>query len=311
MSLTPAEKAASGALAAMVANASVYPLDLAKTVIQTQQHDNKEFKNTMDVFKKVYAKRGIPGLYHGLFSSLAGCAVQNFGYFYWYTVVRRVYASWVAKRGGSTSNSTSVELLLGMAAAAISNMFTLPVGVISTKQQTDPQQKSIIGVIQDIYKEDGITGFWAGLKVSQILCINPSITYGVFERLRTVAFQNRKHLKPWESFVAGMVSKTCATIATQPLIISKALLQKKHRSGSGKEAEDGAETGNRKFKTFNEALIYLYQTDGPRGLWKGVLPQLSKGVIVQGLLFSCKDQLDLVFIQLLQWISLQKAGALR
>lgn len=302
VSLSPAEKAMLGALASMLANLLVYPLDLAKTIIQTQPKENKQYRNTIDVFRKVLAEKGPAGLYHGVWLNLAGCGMQNFGYFYWYTIVRRVYDQLVQRRaqaGGKVpANLTAVELLLGMVAAAISNLFTLPVGVVSTKQQTDKQQKPIAQVLKDMYADDGITGFWAGLKVSTILCVNPSITYGVFERLRSVLFENRKVLKPWELFVAGMISKTCATIATQPLIVSKALLQKKSDS---KDVEK-QETSNMpaKFHTYNEALVYLYTKEGVRGLWKGVLPQLAKGVVVQGLLFTFKDQLDLVFVQLIK-----------
>lgn len=41
MSLSPIEKAASGALASAIANTLVYPLDLSKVLIQTQVKQKK------------------------------------------------------------------------------------------------------------------------------------------------------------------------------------------------------------------------------------------------------------------------------
>ncbi len=43
-------------------------------------------------------------------------------------------------------------------------------------------EDSFVSVAKDIYAQDGITGFWRGLKPSLVLTVNPAITYGVFER---------------------------------------------------------------------------------------------------------------------------------
>ena len=48
--------------------------------------------------------------------------------------------------------------------------------------------------------EDGWTGLWRGLRASLVLVINPSITYGAYQRLREVLYPNQKTLKPWEAF---------------------------------------------------------------------------------------------------------------
>jgi hypothetical protein len=48
--------------------------------------------------------------------------------------------------------------------------------------------------------EDGVRGFWKGLKATLVLCVNLAVTYGATERLRIVLFQGRAKLQPWESF---------------------------------------------------------------------------------------------------------------
>lgn len=334
MHLTPFEKAASGALASVVANTLVYPLDLSKTIIQTQvktqpkgtspgsesestaedsvyvqriKHHELKYKNTVDVLRKIYAKKGVLGWYHGLLSSILGTAAQNFSYFYWYTIVKQVYAQ-MTKKNAAARHLTPVELFLGALAAAISQMFTMPIGVITTNQQTDKHQRSLYQLAKEIYVHDGITGFWKGLSVSLVLCVNPSITYGSYERLRQVLFNDKEYLGPLESFTIGMLAKSMATIATQPLIVSKAMLQK----NTGKKGEKGLgdlekQDEEVKFDHFTEALAHLWNTEKFRGLYKGIAPQLVKGVIVQGLLFMFKDQIDLVFLTLLKMLKNRKA----
>ena len=340
MSLTPLEKAASGALASAIANTLVYPLDLSKTIIQTQvkKHDSGlpmsgseseimsastgpdsvfverkrrelKYKNTVDVLRQIRAKKGVLGWYHGLVSSILGSAAQNFSYFYWYSLVKLAYSR-LTKTAQTHRHLTAIELFLGALAAAISQLFTMPIGVITTQQQTDKQHRSLYTLAKEIYLHDGVHGFWKGLKVSLVLCVNPSITYGSYERLKQIFFENKEYLGPLESFTLGMCAKSLATLATQPLIVSKAMLQKKvaknENESDGFTGSDEIDDGDIKFATFGEAIQHLWETEKVRGLYKGVAPQLLKGVIVQGLLFMCKDQIDILFVALLEIVKRRK-----
>ncbi|RCK60722.1 Peroxisomal adenine nucleotide transporter 1 [Candida viswanathii] len=349
MSLSPIEKAASGALASAIANTLVYPLDLSKVLIQTQVKQKKaaksgdaskiptppasesdledsvfkqevskdnglKYKNTLDVLRQIYKKKGVLGWYHGLFSTVVGTAAQNFSYFYWYTIVKRVYAN-LYKNIPNHKPSTLTELFLGAVAAAISQCFTMPIGVITTQQQTDKNHKNVFQLIKEILDQDGITGLWRGLRVSLVLCINPSITYGSYERLKQIFFGDKQYLGPLESFSLGVLAKSLATVVTQPLIVSKAMIQKKSSSSKGKKGEktDGEETDEEdiKFDHFTDALAHLWHTEKFRGLYKGIAPQLLKGVFVQGLLFMFKDQIDLLFLFLLSLIKKKSIKSLK
>ncbi|RKP28584.1 hypothetical protein METBISCDRAFT_24956 [Metschnikowia bicuspidata] len=98
-----------------------------------------------------------------------------------------------------------------------------------------------------------------------------------------------------------MCAKSLATVATQPLIVSKAMLQKKHNRRPSDPLivvvkDDKVVT----FNGFVEALEHLWHTERFTGLYKGIISQLVKGVLVQGLLFMFKDQLDMFFLVILQ-----------
>lgn len=80
--------------------------------------------------------------------------------------------------------------------------------------------------------------------------------------------------------VLGALSKALATIVTQPLIVAKVGLQSKPPpSRKGKP-----------FKSFVEVMQFLLRNEGIPGLFKGIGPQILKGVLVQGILMMAKER---------------------
>lgn len=131
--------------------------------------------------------------------SLLGVASSNFAYFYWYSTVRSLYERYA----GVHKSSTFEELALGAVAGALGQLFTLPVAVITTRQQTSTKEnrKGFFATAREVIdSEDGVCGLWRGLKASLVLVVNPSITYGAYERLKVILFPNKKTLSPWEAF---------------------------------------------------------------------------------------------------------------
>ncbi|GAB1320428.1 ADP/ATP carrier protein [Madurella fahalii] len=308
----PWGRASAGAAGAVFANALVYPLDLVKTKLQVQvkQSDAKEtdgspdevhYKSTWDAISKIASAEGIAGLYAGMSGSLIGVASTNFAYFYWYSVVRTLYL----KYGKSAAQpSTVVELSLGAVAGALAQLFTIPVAVITTRQQTQSKEdrKGIIDTAREVIEgEDGISGLWRGLKASLVLVINPSITYGAYERLKDVFFPGKKNLSPWEAFALGAMSKVLATIVTQPLIVAKVGLQSKPPP-----ARQG-----KPFKTFVEVMQFIIENEGALSLFKGIGPQILKGLLVQGILMMTKERVELLFVLFVRYIQAMRSRQLR
>jgi hypothetical protein len=295
--------AIAGATGAVIANAMVYPLDIVKTRLQVQVKrkptdpaptgdEPVHYKSTWDAISKIVEDDGILGLYTGINGALIGVASTNFAYFYWYSVVRTLYLS---SQKVPSPPGTLVELSLGAAAGAIAQVFTIPVAVVTTRQQTQGkgEKKGMFETARDVVNsEDGYSGLWRGLKASLVLVVNPAITYGAYQRLKDVIFPGKTNLRPWEAFLLGAMSKSLATIATQPLIVAKVGLQSKPPpSRNGKQ-----------FKGFIEVMKFIVDNEGPLGLFKGIAPQISKGLLVQGLLMMTKERLELLFILLFRYI---------
>lgn len=80
--------------------------------------------------------------------------------------------------------------------------------------------------------------------------------------------------------VLGAMSKSLATIATQPLIVAKVGLQSRPPpSRQGKP-----------FKSFVEVMRFIIDNEGVLSLFKGMGPQILKGLLVQGILMMTKER---------------------
>src|ERR1700730_12930342 len=101
--------------------------------------------------------------------------------------------------------------------------------------------------------------------------------------------------------VLGAMSKALATIATQPLIVAKVGLQSRPPP-----ARQG-----KKFKTFLEVMEYIIEHEGPMGLFKGITPQIVKGILVQGLLMMTKERMELLFVVLFAYLRQVRAKQLQ
>lgn len=310
--LPPWGYAVAGATGAVLANAAVYPLDIVKTRLQVQVKrrpndpeplttNSHHYTSTFDAISKIVDDEGITGLYSGINGALIGVASTNFAYFFWYSTIRAYYLS---SQTLPKPPSTAIELSLGALAGAVAQVFTIPVAVVTTRQQTQSkgERKGLIDTGKEVvHSEDGWTGLWRGLKASLVLVVNPAITYGAYQRLKDVLFPGKISLKPWEAFVLGAMSKALATIATQPLIVAKVGLQSRPPP-----ARNG-----KPFKSFIEVMGYIIEHEGLLGLFKGIAPQITKGLLVQGLLMMTKERLELLFVLLFAYLRKIKSEKLQ
>lgn len=157
----------------------------------------------------------------------------EYAYFFFYSFIRNYYLKRRArsrpKNASAPVISTAVELLLGAIAGALAQIFTIPVAVIATRQQLyEPpssnakgkqtnsknreSENSFLTVGKEIIAEDGVTGLWTGLRPGLVLTVNPAITYGAFERLKSAMLAPGTRPSPLMAFAMGALSKTLATV---------------------------------------------------------------------------------------------------
>ncbi|KAI9189775.1 hypothetical protein H9P43_001208 [Blastocladiella emersonii ATCC 22665] len=297
-SLPPFGHALSGAAGAMLALAITYPVDVVKTRMQVSpgaalKASRRAFVEDEDLMPEYHSMwhalaciletEGLSGLYAGLPAGLLGTASSNFSYFFFYNWIRDWH-----KRNGFAS-STAIELLLGAAAGALSQLTTIPVSVVITRQQTTPPSRrmSFRDTWLSIVRDEGVTGLWKGLKPSMVLVSNPAITYGMFERLKQLVTKGdaTRALSAGEVFFIGAAAKTLATVVTYPLIMAKVKMQYK-------PPKEHANDPRFQYKGAVDVLRKVAKSEGLQGWYKGMQPQILKAVFSQALLFLLKDQID-------------------
>lgn len=162
--------------------------------------NDTHYTSSIDAIKQIVDDEGIRGLYSGMNGSLIGVAATNFAYFYWYSLVRTLY---ISSKASPKHPSIATELSLGAVAGAAAQLFTIPVSVVTTRQQTQSkgERKGLLDTGREVvHSEDGWTGLWRGLKASLVLVVNPAITYGAYQRSREYFFAGKTNLRPWEAF---------------------------------------------------------------------------------------------------------------
>jgi len=243
--------------------------------------------------------------------------------------------------------STAAELLLGAIAGGLAQIFTIPVAVIATRQQigrsrggnsrsTSPptsdvekgaaaapssskstsaaEEKpcvdSFLGVAQEIIEEEGVGGLWLGIRPGLVLTVNPAITYGVYERVKSMVLMAKERttgvamgpndkLDPWMSFALGATSKTLATIVTYPYIMAKVRIQARSADEEDAVLEHHPkphphEFHHNRFQHVGalDILARVWRKEGFVGWYQGMSAQVTKAVISQALLFLSKEQFE-------------------
>ncbi|KAJ2720249.1 hypothetical protein GGI07_004721 [Coemansia sp. Benny D115] len=289
--LPPLGHAISGAGSSALALFLIYPLDTIKTRLQVETRGSvdagkkKEGGGALAALRRILAAEGISGLYAGLATNLANQIINGFVYFYAYSILRRFALRTVSRNG--TTLSTGAELAVGAVAGMANQLLTLPIGVIATRQQTAAagEQQRWTQTVADIVQKEGVRGLWAGFRPAMVLCVNPAITYGVFEKAKASVLKRsggRKQMSAAEAFWVGALAKTLATVVTYPYIMAKVRLQ-------WRPSREEAANGSVPYKSAADVLGKVLRTEGPSGWFRGMQTQIIKAVITQALMLMIKE----------------------
>jgi solute carrier family 25 (peroxisomal adenine nucleotide transporter), member 17 len=259
--------AIAGASAGLFGLLIMYPLDTYKS--RKQISNQSELKN----------------LYDGLGIGLISEAAQQAAYYFFY--------SWLKKKWMGKSQSTIIALGVGAVAGVLNMALTSPLSTIHARMQTArfKREMSIIDHIKEIWKKEGILGFWSGFSTSVILVINPSITFYCFESLKKYAAKFTSLGSGW-LFLYGALAKLIATVITYPLILAKTRLQ------TDKE---------KVYKGILDLYVKIVRANGFKGLYSGMNSKLLQTCISSAIKFMMKDLFDgLAFFIVLKFLASKK-----
>lgn len=187
---------------------------------------------------------------------------------------------WVIVTRMQTHRKANKQIPEGLTSALDKALQTAPVENIPHKT---------INVIQDLYKEAGVFGFWKGVIPALIMVSNPAIQFMLYEallkKLKTRRASNLKGaqgLTALEIFLLGAVAKLGATLVTYPLLVVKARLQAKQMIGDDKK---------HRYKGTFDAITKMMHYEGLSGMYKGMGTKIVQSVFASALLFMIKEEL--------------------
>lgn len=142
-----------------------------------------EEKGMISTLRDIYQKKGVEGLYAGLYSSLiliCNPVIQ----FVVYDQLKHL----MQKMGKRALGSLEL-FLLGAFAKTLATISTYPVQVVKSRMQTKGNSKSIAQIVRSIWKEEGVSSFYAGMssKIVQSV-LNSAFMFMSYEKLLALAY---------------------------------------------------------------------------------------------------------------------------
>jgi hypothetical protein len=298
--------ATSGAVASCCSELCVFPLNSIK--IKAQAAIGKD-SSPMEVARRCLAEEGVVGFYRGLPVRLLQQSLTKFVMFY---TKSAVLLEWRSRFGALAPFQ---QLMVGMLAEVPNTIFLMPLDtvcnlVVKSKVMPPPTMGDVAA---KVHREHGLGGFWRGWAFSLLLCSNPAIQFSGFDIIKDLYLQRgssntAKSLSWGEAFAIGAIAKAVATVVTFPAIRFKILLQtaKKQKKESTQHERPGSSSSGG-----GNAVTRMLKREGLGGLYKGVLPQLIKGVLASALLLGIKEKISHLIARLLRAIQSSKAKLLK
>ncbi|KAK3995478.1 mitochondrial carrier domain-containing protein [Cladorrhinum sp. PSN332] len=163
------EDIAYGSIAGVVGKYIEYPFDTVKVRLQSQpDHLPLQYKGPLDCFRQSIRADGFLGLYRGISAPLVGAALENSSLFFWERIGREAAVKFnLAPRDEPLALSTL--WLTGAFSGAMTSFILTPVELVKCKIQVPETEAGVvkaplkpIPVIRDIFRHQGIAGFWHG-----------------------------------------------------------------------------------------------------------------------------------------------------
>ncbi|KAI0966833.1 amino acid transporter arg-13 [Xylaria arbuscula] len=158
-----------GSTAGIVGKYIEYPFDTVKVRLQSQpDHLPPRYTGPLDCFRQSIKADGVLGLYRGISAPLVGAAAETSSLFFFERIGREaVYSS------GYCSRDRILPLpalwFTGAFAGAFTSVVLTPIELVKCKVQVPasvdgakPKVPSVMSVIREVYKHEGVRGFWRG-----------------------------------------------------------------------------------------------------------------------------------------------------
>jgi len=174
----------SGASAGFTSLTFTYPLEVIRTRLTIQSRQNPEYTGITNAYTKIVQTEGIRGLFKGYTMSCMG--------FIPYLTINFYTFNYLKDNTNPTGN-TLINLANGSVAGTAAISITYPSDLIRRKLQVNKEQNiGIFKTIKNIYKINGIRGFYSGY-FTGIAKVTPQsgITFMIYELCKRYIIENK------------------------------------------------------------------------------------------------------------------------
>jgi hypothetical protein len=224
---TPFRDAVSGAAGALCLTLAGLPFDRAKIRLQLASTLGNTTRNPIKVLSQIVAKEGFFSLWRGFAPALSSAVVENVVVFTMFGIIRRFVAPSARDEASLTLREHAV---IGGCAGMFSATAICPFEVLKCRLQESAftsSSNSVLLCAKDIYKRQGIRGFFSGLAplLARDIPFN-TLFFGSY-RFYTKVFEpnNNMEVSSLVSFLSGGLAGCTAWIIIFPFDTLKSKLQ--------------------------------------------------------------------------------------
>ena len=271
-----------GGMAGAISRTIVSPLERMKILFQVQGPGHANYSGIVPTLSKMWREEGFKGYLRGNGTNCIRIIPYSATQFAAYSIYKKLLI------GQTKSDLDTFRRLCAGAMAGITSVtLTYPLDLVrtrlsiqtsavvtrssSTSSASAPprQQQSIWACIRQICKaEGGIFALYRGI-FPTVLGVAPyvGINFAVYERMRElVTPKGKREPSAYGKLMSGAVSGGVAQTITYPMDVLRRRFQVGSMTGIGTE----------RYKGVWEAVRSISRTEGYKGFYKGLLPNLLK-----------------------------------
>eukprot|EP00112_Aurelia_sp_Birch-Aquarium-sp1_P018420 Seg4395.1 transcript_id=Seg4395.1/GoldUCD/mRNA.D3Y31 product="Mitochondrial carrier protein Rim2" protein_id=Seg4395.1/GoldUCD/D3Y31 len=215
---------------------------------------------------------GITALYKGLAPNLIGVAPTRAIYFAIYSKTKNV----LGMVGPLSTTSPIVHMLSAMTASFSTSTLTNPIWFVKTRLQLDFRstgiRKKVPNLILEVYRKDGIRGFYRGLTASYAGASETMLYFVAYERAKEILAKFRnvtmEELDPFDHVIGAGISKFFASASVYPHEVARTRMRQQLHHPDGRDLYTG----------FFQTLKKVYREEGRPGLYGGMGAHLLRQI---------------------------------
>ncbi|KAI8892388.1 mitochondrial carrier domain-containing protein [Globomyces pollinis-pini] len=147
-----------------------------------------------------------------------------------------------------------------------------------------PANKNLLGWTQYIYQKKGLLGFYNGFAFHGLRdTLGTAFYFSIYEAIKHVSKRHNLETSPIVHLLGGGIAGTLSWIILFPIDLCKSVIQKE------------ALNPNPKFTKYKDFILKRYQSDGIRGFYRGITPQMLRSFPVHSINFLVLEQALRIF----------------